>query len=261
MRTGVHYIYFCKQGHIGVYLCKQGHIRVYLCKQGHIRVYLCKQGHIRVYLCKQGLFRACLCKQVHIRVYLCKLRGTLESISANRGTLGSFSANMGTLESMSASRFYLRKQVHIRVYLIPGQRACSLRVSYVHNNWGKYRQLEGRELVLHASLLPAVIEYNNYYVHILVLKFLCTYIFVDLVKHGVLTLVGEIRYYRNNRYCCFVSRDSSVVESRILDRKVADSSRYRQERREEFYSPGSTFCADCYFGIRSTPVLPQYHVC
>ena len=188
-------------------------------------------------------------------------RGTLESISANRGTLGSISADRGTLESMSASRVYLRKQVHIRVYLIPGQRACSLQVSYVHNNWGKCRQLEGRELVLHASFLPAVIEYNNYYVHILVLKFLCTYSFVDLVKHGVLTLVGEIRYYRNNRYCCFVSRDSSVVESRTLDRKVAGSSRYRQERREEFYSPGSTFCADCYFGIRSTPVLPQYHVC
>ena len=26
---------------------------------------------------------------------------------------------------------------------------------------------------------------------------------------------------------------------------------------EEFSSPGSTFCADSYFGIRSTPVLPQ----
>ena len=25
----------------------------------------------------------------------------------------------------------------------------------------------------------------------------------------------------------------------------------------EFSSPGSTFCADCYFGIRSTLVLPQ----
>ena len=24
----------------------------------------------------------------------------------------------------------------------------------------------------------------------------------------------------------------------------------------EFSSPGSTFCADSYFGIRSTPVLP-----
>ena len=28
----------------------------------------------------------------------------------------------------------------------------------------------------------------------------------------------------------------------------------------EFSSPGSTFCADSYFGIRSTPVLPQSHV-
>ena len=28
----------------------------------------------------------------------------------------------------------------------------------------------------------------------------------------------------------------------------------------EFSSPGSTFCADSYFGIRSTPVLPQWHV-
>ena len=25
----------------------------------------------------------------------------------------------------------------------------------------------------------------------------------------------------------------------------------------EFSSQGSTFCADSYFGIRSTPVLPQ----
>ena len=28
----------------------------------------------------------------------------------------------------------------------------------------------------------------------------------------------------------------------------------------EFSSPGSTFCADTYFGICSTPVLPQEHV-
>ena len=26
----------------------------------------------------------------------------------------------------------------------------------------------------------------------------------------------------------------------------------------EFSSPGSTFCADSYFGIRSTPVLPAF---
>ena len=28
----------------------------------------------------------------------------------------------------------------------------------------------------------------------------------------------------------------------------------------ELFSPGSTFCADSYSGIRSTPVLPQQHV-
>ena len=28
----------------------------------------------------------------------------------------------------------------------------------------------------------------------------------------------------------------------------------------EFSSPGSTFCADSYFGTRSTPVLLQQHV-
>ena len=28
----------------------------------------------------------------------------------------------------------------------------------------------------------------------------------------------------------------------------------------EFSSTGSTFCADSYFGIRSTSVLPQEHV-
>ena len=28
----------------------------------------------------------------------------------------------------------------------------------------------------------------------------------------------------------------------------------------EFSFPGSTFCADSYFGIRSTPVLLQWHV-
>ena len=28
----------------------------------------------------------------------------------------------------------------------------------------------------------------------------------------------------------------------------------------EFSSPGSTFCADSYFGIRSTPALLQEHV-
>ena len=30
--------------------------------------------------------------------------------------------------------------------------------------------------------------------------------------------------------------------------------------RAEFSSPRSTFCADSNFGIRSTPMLPQWHV-
>ena len=30
-----------------------------------------------------------------------------------------------------------------------------------------------------------------------------------------------------------------------------------QESVEELFSPGSPFCADAYFGIHSTPVLPQ----
>ena len=28
----------------------------------------------------------------------------------------------------------------------------------------------------------------------------------------------------------------------------------------EFSTPGSTFCADSYFSIHSTPMLPQLHV-
>ena len=43
---------------------------------------------------------------------------------------------------------------------------------------------------------------------------------------------------------------------------VIDRSRVRipAGAAEEFSSPGSTFCADSYFGIRSTPVLPHKHV-
>ena len=44
------------------------------------------------------------------------------------------------------------------------------------------------------------------------------------------------------------------LERRTRDRKVVGSS-----PAGEFSSQGSTFCADSYFGIRSTPVLPQYH--
>ena len=43
---------------------------------------------------------------------------------------------------------------------------------------------------------------------------------------------------------------------------MTERSRVRIPARAagEFSSPGSTFCADSYFGIRSTPVLPQQHV-
>ena len=36
--------------------------------------------------------------------------------------------------------------------------------------------------------------------------------------------------------------------------------RIRTGAAGEFSSPWSTFCADYHFGIRSTPVLPQWHV-
>ena len=48
-----------------------------------------------------------------------------------------------------------------------------------------------------------------------------------------------------------------------LERRTRDSrSRVRipAAAAGEFFSPGSTFCADSYSGIRSTPVLPQQHV-
>ncbi len=49
---------------------------------------------------------------------------------------------------------------------------------------------------------------------------------------------------------------SSVVEYRSRDRKAAGSSPGRSDGRIVF-SPGSTFCADSYFGICSIPVLPS----
>ena len=42
------------------------------------------------------------------------------------------------------------------------------------------------------------------------------------------------------------------------DRKVPGSS--PGGAAGEVSSPRSALCADCYFGIRSTSVLPQYHV-
>ena len=50
-------------------------------------------------------------------------------------------------------------------------------------------------------------------------------------------------------------KDSLVVERRTHDWKVAGSSPGRSGGK--FSSPVSSFCADSYFGIRSTPVLPQ----
>ena len=46
------------------------------------------------------------------------------------------------------------------------------------------------------------------------------------------------------------------LERRARDRKVAGSSPGKRAAGY-FSSPGSTFCTDSYFGIRSTPVLPQ----
>ena len=45
------------------------------------------------------------------------------------------------------------------------------------------------------------------------------------------------------------------LECRTRDRKVA--VRIPAGAAGEFSSPGSTFCADSYFSIRSTPMLPQ----
>ena len=47
-----------------------------------------------------------------------------------------------------------------------------------------------------------------------------------------------------------VSRSTGLVIERSRVRIPAGTA-------GEFSSPGSTFCADSYFGIRSTPVLPQ----
>ena len=49
------------------------------------------------------------------------------------------------------------------------------------------------------------------------------------------------------------------LEPRTLDRKVAGSSPGRSGGIMCFF-PGYTFCADSYFGIRSTSVLPQWQI-
>ena len=65
-----------------------------------------------------------------------------------------------------------------------------------------------------------------------------------------------LSYKRNVWYNLSGGGDSSVVrapDSWLKGRGFESLL----ERREKFSSPGSTFCADSYFGIRSTPVLPQ----
>ena len=60
---------------------------------------------------------------------------------------------------------------------------------------------------------------------------------IKLVFHGP-ALSGRCRYASMSHY---IALDDGLVG-----------------HRENFLlSPGSTFCADSYFGIRSTPVLPQ----
>ena len=56
------------------------------------------------------------------------------------------------------------------------------------------------------------------------------------------------------------SKGSSSVEGRTRDRKVAGWSPGEEQQENLILPPGSTFCADSYFGIRSTLVLLQLHV-
>ena len=50
----------------------------------------------------------------------------------------------------------------------------------------------------------------------------------------------------------------TIGSERVKARKVINAClTINTETAGEFSSPWSTFCADSYFGIRSTPVLPQ----
>ena len=60
--------------------------------------------------------------------------------------------------------------------------------------------------------------------------------------------------YINMLYVCICVVLEAEIAQWLEHQKVAGST------TGECYSPGSTFCADSYFGIRSTPVLPQQHV-
>ena len=67
----------------------------------------------------------------------------------------------------------------------------------------------------------------------------------------VAILICTIGITSNNR----AAGIAQWLERRTRDRKVA--VRIPAGAAGEFSSPGSTFCADSYFGIPSTPVLPQ----
>ena len=58
----------------------------------------------------------------------------------------------------------------------------------------------------------------------------------------------------------FVSASSSVTQLGNDGLAIKRSQvRVSAGAAGEFSSPWSIFCADTYFGIRSTPVLPQQH--
>ena len=68
---------------------------------------------------------------------------------------------------------------------------------------------------------------------------------------ALIILICTIGITSNNR----AGGIAQWLERRTRDRKVA--VRIPAGAAGQFSSPGSTFCADSYFGIPSTPVLPQ----
>jgi len=67
--------------------------------------------------------------------------------------------------------------------------------------------------------------------------------------------------------CVYCSRFVHVLSPvvRALDSRLKDRGFESLQERWDlfcccFSSPGSAFCADSYFGIRSTPVLPQQYI-
>ena len=60
-------------------------------------------------------------------------------------------------------------------------------------------------------------------------------------------------------YNCLITVRGAWVAQWLSDVLVWSKGNYFESRqkRENLYTPGSDFCADSYFGISSTPVLPQ----